>query len=246
MGRHGEKRDAISVITGTRHGGPVAGRDPGPWAFTWLAGGNASLLAVGGLLPGGSWWPPLAALGGCLALAARAVLLTRSDGWAARRELLGVLRALGAIEEDGTALLNRDAHLVHVVEVKNVRALPWPFPWRWQKVTVTELAEGYLAAAAAAGSGHLTGRTFTLVPWESGVRVTVRDATFRAGGGEAEQMAFFRQWYPDERTMTGRVRADWRGWRSGALHAPPAEARVLAGMLAAAENIDREAPEGEK
>jgi hypothetical protein len=64
MGRHGEKRDAISVITGTRYGGPVAGRDPGPWAFSWLAGGAAAVLSFGVLLPGGSWWPPLAVLAG--------------------------------------------------------------------------------------------------------------------------------------------------------------------------------------
>ena len=239
MGRHGEKRDAVSVITGTRYGGPVAGRDPGPWAFSWLAGGAAAVLSFGVLLPGGSWWPPVAVLAGCLALAGRAYALTRRDGWAARRELLSVLRALGAIEADGTVLLNRDARLVHVVEVKNVRALPWPFPWRWQKVTVTEVAEGYLASVAAAGSGHLTGRTFTLVPWESGVRVTVRDATFRPGGGEAEQMAFFRQWYPTERTTAGQVRGDWREWRAGTLHAPASEAQALAGLLSAAENIDR-------
>lgn len=231
-------RGVLATVTGTRYGGQVAGNGAGPWVFCWLMGGAAALLGLGAVLPGGYWWPAAVALAACCLLGVRALVLIRSDVGAARRELLGALRGLAAIPPDGAVLLSRDAHLVHIVDVKSTRfPLPWPFPWRWQQVTVTELGEGYLASAATTGSGHLTGRTFDLLPWEAGVQVTVRDGTFRADDSKGD--LFFRQWFPGERTVAGLLAKEWRGRRAGTLHASPGQVRVLAGMLATAEAVGR-------
>lgn len=233
-------RGVLATIAGTRYGGPVTGKGPGLWSFPLLGVGAVALLGLGAVLPGGFWWPAAVAAALAAAGTARVIALTRADGWAARRELLAALRGLAAIPPDGAVLLSRDAHLVHIVDVKSVRfPLPWPFPWRWQQVTVTEVGEGYLASAAQTGSGHLTGRTFELLPWEAGVQVTVRDGTLRADGGEEAWSLFFRQWFPDERSVAGLLAKEWRGRRAGTLHASPGDVRVLAGMLATAEAIGR-------
>jgi hypothetical protein len=114
----------LDAITGVRRGGPVR-RDPGPWLVVLLVAGLAALVGIFALAAA-SWWQAAAALVIAAAagvIAVRASALTRAEGWQARRELLGVLRALD-IGPDGAFLLNRDSRLVYEVRVKSARVLP--------------------------------------------------------------------------------------------------------------------------